>query len=246
MRKITFSFFSAAILLIFSTCLWAQDQNEILDKIKQKYDGFEKSVKDMELVMQIDTTATGAPVKAQQSIFRKGDKVRIESVVTPPSGTPSGPKKTVFIFDGKDTWMLSAGKDAQKLPPDASAQMKTDEKWWDRILGKAKVKGEEKIAGRDAYVIEIPGEKGGPPSTLWVDKNALVLLQAQSQNEQGKPAKWVFSDFRKIDGWEMPFKTEMYVGGALQSTSIMKSFQINKGVSDDLFNPQKKEAPGKS
>lgn len=229
-----------AFIFLFSAFAWGEDQKDVLERIKQKYEGFDKGVKDMQLSMEVSTNAMGQPVKAEQTIFRKGEKARIESTVTPPGEASAGPKKTVFIYDGKDTWMLSPGKEAQKLPQDASAQMKTDEKWWDRVLGKAKVKGEEKKAGRDAYVIEIPAEKGTPASTLWVDKNALVLLEAESQAADGKPAKWVFSDFKKVaDDWEMPFRTEMYVGDALQSTSTIKSFQVNKGISDDLFNPGK-------
>jgi hypothetical protein len=38
----------------------------------------------------------------------------------------------------------------------------------------------------------------------------------------------------------------MYSGNDLISTVVVKSIEVNKGLSDDLFNPDKVEAPGGS
>jgi hypothetical protein len=42
----------------------------------------------------------------------------------------------------------------------------------------------------------------------------------------------------------MPFRTEMYSGKDLISTVVVKSVEVNKGLSDDLFDPDKVEASG--
>ena len=52
-------------------------------------------------------------------------------------------------------------------------------------------------------------------------------------------------DFRKVKGdWELPYKTEMYGNNELMSTTLVKSVEINKGLSDDLFNPDKVKIKG--
>ena len=40
----------------------------------------------------------------------------------------------------------------------------------------------------------------------------------------------------------MPFRTEMYSGKDLISTVVVKSVEVNKGLADDLFDPDKIKA----
>jgi len=47
-----------------------------------------------------------------------------------------------------------------------------------------------------------------------------------------------------MNKWEMPYKMEIYIDDQLQSTMETKSVEINKGLSDDLFDPDKVEIRG--
>jgi len=72
-----------------------------------------------------------------------------------------------------------------------------------------------------------------------------VKIEAKPQD--GKISTALFSDFKKLTGdWQFPYKTEMYQDKTLLSTMIVKSVAVNKGLSDDLFNPDKADAKGPS
>jgi outer membrane lipoprotein-sorting protein len=218
----------------------SRDPSEILNKIKTKYDNFSKEVKDLKLQMSIETDAAGPRIKAEQTVLKKGEKIRVDSRITVQQAERTG--KSIFIFDGKNSWVISPEKGTtQQLPAEKAEEFKTEENWWDSAMGRATIKGEEKLGERDALVIEVADEKGGPPASLWVDKKDLVLLQAKSISSDGKTSKWVFSDFKRINNWDMPWRTEMYVGDALQSTSVIRSFEINTGFSEEVFSPQSRQ-----
>ncbi|PJA61988.1 MAG: hypothetical protein CO162_03450, partial [bacterium (Candidatus Ratteibacteria) CG_4_9_14_3_um_filter_41_21] len=51
--------------------------------------------------------------------------------------------------------------------------------------------------------------------------------------------------FRKIEGgWELPYRIEISMDGSPLYTSFIKSLEINSGLSDDLFDPDKVEVKG--
>jgi len=163
-----------------------------------------------------------------------------------PEGT-----ETIVIYDGKDTWKISPFMGKRKLSGEEGKQYQRARNWWELVSENAKIVGSEKVDKRECYVVEI--EKGGefPFTKVWLDKGNLILTKGESKGPKGKTIVWIHSDFRKIKGdWEMPYKTEMYMNGKLMSTSLVKSIDTNKGISDDLFDPdkvqvkEKKKGPG--
>jgi outer membrane lipoprotein-sorting protein len=151
-----------------------------------------------------------------------------------------GEMKTIIIYDGKDTWMISSftGK-KKKLSGKDEKQYQRERNWWKLISEKAKLLGTEKVGKRECYVVEIEEEEY-PFTKLWLDKRSLVLIKNESKGTEGEIILLIHSDLRKIKGdWEMPYKTEMYTDGELMATSLVKSIKINKGLSDDLFDPDK-------
>ena len=42
----------------------------------------------------------------------------------------------------------------------------------------------------------------------------------------------------------MPYKTQVFLDSRLISTTVVKSLEMNKGLSDDLFDPDKVEVKG--
>jgi hypothetical protein len=78
-----------------------------------------------------------------------------------------------------------------------------------------------------------------------MDKKNLYMVKSEGEGTDGEIILMVNSDFRKVKGdWEMPYKTEMYGDNELMFTLLVKSIEINKGVSDDLFDPDKVKAKG--
>ncbi len=223
---------------------FTQDLSSILKKLEVKYAKFEEEIKDMTTVQEIKVVTPEGEMVSEMQMLRKGEKFRMDTT-TQMSQSPDMPEgmgemKTIIIYDGKDTWMISSftGK-KKKLSGKDEKQYQRERNWWKLISEKAKLLGTEKVGKRECYVVEIEQEEY-PFTKLWLDKRNLVLIKNESKGTEGEIILLIHSDFRKIKGdWEMPYKTEMYTDGELMATSLVKSIKINKGLSDDLFDPDK-------
>lgn len=221
------------------------DWSSILKEARAKYAKFEKEIKDMTIVQETKMTTPQGEMTSGTKILKKGKKFRMETTMQMQMPGVHGGMKTITIFDGKDTWMISPMMGKRKLSAEEEKKYQTEKNWWEVISEKAKIVGTEKVGNRDSYVVEFKEGKEFPFTKIWIDKKNLFLAKAESKGPKGKTMLWVFSDFRKIKrDYEMPYKTEMYVGGKLMSTNLVKSIEINKGLSDDLFNPEKVKVKG--
>jgi outer membrane lipoprotein-sorting protein len=218
--------------------------SSILEKLEAKYAKFEEEIKDMTTVQEIKVVTPEGEMVSEMQMLRKGEKFRMDTTMqmsqAPDMPEGMGEMKTIIIYDGKDTWMISSftGK-KKKLSGKDEKQYQRERNWWKLISEKAKLLGTEKVGKRECYVVKIEEEEY-PFTKLWLDKRNLVLIKNESKGTEGEIILLIHSDFRKIKGdWEMPYKTEMYTDGELMATSLVKSIKINKGLSDDLFDPDK-------
>jgi len=223
---------------------FTQDLSSILKELEAKYVKFEEEIKDMTTVQEMNVVTPEGEMVSEMQMLRKGEKFRMDTTIemsqVPDMPEGMGEMKTIIIYDGKDTWMISSftGK-KKKLSGEVEKQYQRERNWWKLISEKAKIAGTEKVGKRDCYVVEIQEEEY-PFTKLWLDKTNLVLIKGESKGTEGETILLICSDFKKIKGgWEMPYKTEIYADGELMSTSLIKSIKINKGLSDDLFDPKK-------
>jgi len=226
-----------------------QDWSSILEQAEAKYAKFESEVKDMTIVQETKVITPEGEMVSEIKMLKKGEKFRMETRMEAPE-TPEMPKgmagmETIIIYDGKDTWMISSFMGKKKLSGEEAKQYQRERNWWELISEKAKIVGTEKVGNRVCYVVEIEEEEDSPFTRLWLDKKNLDLTKGESKGPKGETIVWIHSDFRKIKGdWQMPYKTEIYADGKLMSTLLVKSLEINKGVSDDLFDPNKVKIKG--
>lgn len=222
---------------------FTQNLSSILKELEVKYVKFEEEIKDMTTVQEIKVVTSEGEMVSEMQMLRKGEKFRMETTMqmsqAPDMPEGMGEMKTIIIYDGKDTWMISSFTGKKKLSGKDEKQYQRERNWWKLISEKAKLLGTEKVGKRVCYVVEIK-DKEYPFTKLWLDKRNLVLIKNESKGTEGEIILLIHSDFRKIKGdWEMPYKTEMYADGELMATSLVKSIKINKGLSDDLFDPDK-------
>jgi len=227
--------------------LLATDLASVLEQAKAKYAKFEEEVKDITIVQEMKMVTEEGEITEEMKMLKKGKKFRIENVMQMPE-VPEIPEEmaltNVIIYDGKDTWMISPFMGKQKLPYEEGKEYQAGMGWWELISEKAKIVGTKKVGGRECYVVEIKEEESAF-TRLWLDKKNLVLIKYESKEAEGETTLLVYSDFRKIkDNWEMPYKTQMYVDGKLMGTFLIKSLEINKGLSDELFDPDKVKVKG--
>jgi len=220
-----------------------QDLSSILKEAEAKYAKFKEEIKDMTAVQEMKMVTSEGEMISEMEMLRKGEKFRMDTTIemsqAPDMPEGMGETKTITIYDGKDTWMISPFMGKKKLSGEEEKQYQRERNWWELISEKAKIAGTEKVGKRECYVVKIQEEEY-PFTRLWLDKTNLVLIKGESKGTEGETILLVHSDFRKIKGdWEMPYKTEIYADGELMSTSLVKSLEINKGLSDDLFDPDK-------
>ena len=227
----------------------AADWPSILKQGKAKYAKFEKEVKDMTIMQETKMVISEKDKKemtSEMKILRKGEKFRMETKMQMPDMPEAmGEMETVIIYDGEDLWMISSFLGKKKLSDEEAHEYQTERNWWDLISEKAKIVGTEKVDKRECYVVETKEEKEFPFTRIWLDKKSLDLIKGERKQPKEETMLWVHSDFKKVKGdWEMPYKTEIYTGEKLVSTSLVKSLEINKGLSDDLFDPDKVKVKG--
>ena len=216
--------------------------SNILEEIKAKYVNFEKEVKDITILQEMKASAPQGEITSEMKILKKGKKFRME-IILPTSEIPAG-MKIIIISDGKDSWLISPFMGKQKLSEEEEKEYQGID-WWDWFSEKVKIVGTEKVAEQECYVVEIEEERRVPFTKVWVDKKGLLLIKAEDEGPAKKKIGYLFSDFRKIEGgWELPYRIEISMDGSPLYTSFIKSLEINSGLSDDLFDPDKVEVKG--
>jgi outer membrane lipoprotein-sorting protein len=237
----------ATLVLVVSQGLTA-DWSTVLKEAKAKYAKFEKEIKDMTITQEIKLITPDGVMPSEAKMLRKGEKFRTESKIQiPQMESEMASIEMVIIYDGKETWMVSSIMGKKKLSDEEDKIYQKERNWWQVISEKAEIVGSEKVGDRECYLVLIKEEKESPFTRIWVDQKNLVLVQAESKEPEGETMLLVSSDFKKIkDDWEWPYKTEIYVDGNLMTTVGVKSLEINKGLSDELFNPDKLELKGLS
>ncbi len=247
------------ILLVVSVILFSaigqgfsQSVSDILRKAESNYKNFNQDFKDMAMVFDAKIYTPEGEMTSEMKLFTKGEKSRSEIVMQFPEaeGMPEGmgSMQTIIIFDGQDIWMISSFTGKQKLTTEEAEeqmQYQTGMNWWKSISDKAKYVGIERINNRECYVLEIEAEEDSLYSRIWVDKNNLFLVQTESKNDSGETMRMIFSDFRKVKSkWEFAYKTEGFIDEVPMMTILLKSLEINQGLSDDLFDADKVEISG--
>lgn len=249
----------SVILLVVSVILFSatglgfsQSVSDILRKAESNYKNFNQDFKDIAIVFDAKMYTPEGEMTSEAKLFTKGEKFRSEILMQFPesAGMPEGMGSmlVVVIFDGQDTWMISPFMGKKKLTAvqaEEQTYYQAGMNWWKSISSKAKYIGIERINNRECYVLEIEAEGASLYGKVWVDKNNLFLVQTDGINDSGQTMRMILSDFRKAKGsWELPYKIEMFLDEVQTMTVLTKSLEINKGLSDDLFDADKVEVSG--
>lgn len=201
----------------------------------------------MTIIKESEITTPEGKVSSKVRELTKGLKFRIEAKMQIP-GMPKQMEgmESIIIYDGKDTWMISSIMGKKKLSKEEERQYQMEKNYWDLVSEEAKNVKTEIVSKRECYVVELKEKSESSFTRMWLDKKSLLLTKAEMKGSKKEGTLLlVYSDFRKIKGeWEFPYTMIMYVNGNVMSTSVVKSLEINKGISDDLFNSEKVQVKG--
>jgi len=242
-----------AAVLATDQALAKDDFSKSLKEAREKHDEYRAKVTDETVVQETRKPTNAGDMITESTIYSKGDRFRIDAKITMSKGgeeeeASAKPQlTTTVIHDGESTWMLDPFMGKRQLNRREAQKYRNDDYWWSLIPEKAQVVGSENLGERECYVVVVSGVGEERGIKMWLDKKTSAIVISETEIGEGQKSRMVNSDFRKVEaGWEMPFKTEIMIGESLVSTLIVKSREVNKGLSDDLFNPDKvsAEAPG--
>lgn len=233
-RRVIAALLAASALILWAAAARAGQIEDLAARLNSKYAGFDRAMNNV-VIKTLEHSA--GQVSNSMTIYRKGDKLRIESTVMIPGVQPKGAGglTTVLLWDGASAWMITPSGQ-KKIPGVNRGSFEAENNWWKEIAHGAKITGEQTVNGRQCYVMENPG-RDARFCHMWIDKRDLVMVKAQARSPEGKKLEWLFSDFKKTGGWEVPFRTETFVEGQPVSTSVIQSYELGRELPDSLFEP---------
>lgn len=236
-------------------CVWASDSQEtpaaegedqerdaVLVNAKSQYEAFRVRAGDITLRSVMTNEGPSVTTTATIVTYLKGEKARVETVVEYAANNTGGaslgaePSETIFIRDKSDVWLVAPNAPKRKLRGQEADLYETEADWWKRIPDNAKISGEAEMGGRDCYVVSITMRKGEKPVKAWLDKDSLVFVGGEGPFH-GKWMRWVNSDFRELEGRQIPYKKDYYSGDKVVGSLVVESVDAKAGLSDDLFDP---------
>ncbi len=160
-------------------------------------------------------------------------------------------QKLVQVLDGLQGWM-AAGPQSASLPLSQVENLRRRVLLTEGIgiyraalAGKAKVQwlDEEQVQGRNLIALQWQTDTG--PIKLYVDPAThLVTGASYNASTSGGSVETLelWSDFRTVDGLQLPFEMVGYQGGAKFMDATVKQIQVNVAVDPKIFI-RPKEAP---
>jgi outer membrane lipoprotein-sorting protein len=228
----------AALLGLSATALMAEEWPSVLKDAQDKCQAQHALIHDMTLVQAITSATPNGDMNSMQTLYERGEFSRME--MTMPTAPDDTTKiKMIVISNSKEAYMFSPFTGKRKLPESETRQHNVDTECWDFTPTNSTIVGSDVAQGRDCYLVAL--NKDSVQHKLWLDKTSLNVLQGISYSGPDS-VRWVLSDFRPVIGdYQHPHRVEMYDGSQLISTMTVESIQVNTGLADDLFDPEKVE-----
>ncbi|MFA4947550.1 MAG: outer membrane lipoprotein-sorting protein [Candidatus Krumholzibacteriia bacterium] len=245
--------FNTAMVLALLACLailpangFTETWESLSKRMIESCTKYKQGLKDITWTMEMEVPSSEGAFKTTSTLYSRGKQFRVEVSMEgmEDAGMPAemADMKTIVIGDDTNAWIVNPMMGKSKIPADEGAKYRGQWDCSDYLPVAAEIVGSEKIAGRDCYVLSVLDDSPDF-AKLWIDQKSFVLMKLEGKPQEGVASVIVFSDYRKVSGdFEMPFRTEMYSGKDLISTTIVKSIAVNKGLADDLFDPDKIKA----
>jgi len=240
-----------ALVALAPAASLSADWAEVSKKLSSRCAKFESEIKDMTSVMDMIAATPQGQVSIAMTTYVKGERFRgdIEIKEIPGAeGMPAGMggMTMAVIGDGKEYWMVSSMMGKQQLPREEADKYATPWRCREFIPADGEIVGSEKVNGRDCHVLLVKDESIDQ-AKIWLDKETLDPLKVEAKPQDDKQTIMIFKDYRKVHGdLRYPYLSEVYQGGELLSTITVKTVEVNKGVADTLFDPDKVEVKGPS
>jgi outer membrane lipoprotein-sorting protein len=164
-------------------------------------------------------------------------------------------QKIIQAFDGTTSWMInpmSGSAEPQKSPADEAKTASDDADPDGSPLLDYKSKGttvellgKEDVEGAMAHKLKIK-LKSGTVSTMFIDEKTFLpskMIMKRKQMGQEMEMENYPTNYKPVDGVQMPFSTETKVGGRSMMQMMVDKVETNVPLDAKLFAFPVKEAP---
>jgi outer membrane lipoprotein-sorting protein len=229
---------AAVILPVHSAS--AQTLDDIIEMNLKSKGGIDKIRATQTVRMTGTITArdpTGQEMKASMIILAKRPNLmRRETIVNKQS--------VVMAFDGRMFWMARGEQLPQQLPgPQAAYAMQDAE--FDSVFVDYKEKGhkialagKETLDGKPVYHLKVT-KKNGPAQDFYLDAQTglekKISVRIEAPERQPVVVVTEMSDYRDVEGRQIPFKTQQSQNGVTVSTVTLEKVEFNVPADDSLF-----------
>jgi len=172
--------------------------------------------------------------------FQRPRMLRVETVYPATSETR--------VLNGELAWRITGGNLMTGAEGPARMAMIYQYKQLDLPYGLLKGSynlrhaGSETIGKQATEVMDLWDDEG-PAIRVNVDSTSHLIVKVTGHIEAGGHAMVlaaVFSDFRLVDGMQLPFHIDNYVGNTAISETVITRYAINPSVDAELFVPRVK------
>ena len=240
MRMLSVAAVLAAAVILPVRPVSAQTLDEIIEMNLKAKGGIEK-IRATETVRMTGTISARDPVgqemKANMIILAKRPNLmRRETTVDK--------QPMVMAFDGQMFWMARGDQLPQQLPAPQAAYAIQDAEF-DSVFVDYKQKGhkialagKETLDGKPVYHLKV-AKKNGPAQDFYLDAQTGLekKISVRIEAPERQPILFVteMSDYRDVDGRQIPFKTQQSQNGVTVSTVSLEKVEFNVPADDSLF-----------
>jgi outer membrane lipoprotein-sorting protein len=221
--------------------LIAQDLK--LDELLQKYSKSRgENIQTVKMIGKM--IQQGSPEFQITSFEKRPDMFRQEMEV---QGT-----KIIVAYKGQIGWIINPGLgsfEPQDMPStlynNFIKELRTDPyaSWYNPIVNwkekgnKIELVGKEDIDGKPVYNLKLTFPDNEVANYYMDATKFLILVVKEKTMEQGQmnETEDKFSDFRDVDGVQMPFKIETITNGQPSTTVILDKCEFNLTIDDAIF-----------
>lgn len=241
MRALSVAAALAAAVVLPTYSVSAQTLDDIVAMNLKSKGGVEK-IRATQTVRMTGTVAARDPMGGQEMkagmviLAKRPNLMRRETTVNG--------DQVVTAFDGKMFWMARGRSLPQVLPGPQSAYAMQDAEF-DSVFVDYKEKGykialvgKETLDGKPVYHLQVT-KKSGPVQDFFLDAQTglekKISVRIDAPDRQPIVVTTEMSDYRDVDGRQIPFKTQQTQNNITVSTVTLDKVEFNVPADDSVF-----------
>ena len=246
-------FFMVILITLFATTTLAKGKSikEVFVKnLNTRITSFKKKIKDLKIIADVKIYSPKGTIKAKGVLYMKGPYQRqdIQVIDIPMMGVNPAlfaNMHTITLSTPKGVWSITPIGKMKVSKNNTAKQPQMDISNWMNTVIKYISSVKKVKKGKHTFYEVTLKNSGVWHKAVFRDDMALSYVSGTT-NIHNKKTKieFFFSDFNPIAKLPFPHKLIMKINGVTTSEFLIKKLQVNKGLPDSLFDPDKVSVPG--